>query len=241
MSTAGLIGSNLRESLQSADEELSLAPEQEAYLRAQRTVERELTNEELEEVDRQYCLAYAAAEKFRWGDQDKWQGRENEEMRLTNILHPHAIFRKLQRAGVDARIEAPHFYVWQIDDHTGRPVSVKRERSVGRIWLHDDAIMGRVGVSAFVWDKGQRIRRCVTSLQYPYGPEWSIMRFDEWNVPTNERYRGWRTAMLQMILAGVLTESEVERAFGPVPFNDSSWFYRRTLADERIRRMGIKL
>jgi hypothetical protein len=233
---AGTIYSNLRESTQSYDEELSLTPDQEAYLAAQQRIDREMTEEELEEVDRQYTLAYATAEPQRWEHQDKWQGRENEEMRLTNILHPHAIFRKLQKAGVDARIETPHFYVWAIDDHTGKPVSVRKERSVGRLWLHDDTIKGRVGVSAWVWDKGQRTRRCVTSLQYPYGPEWSIMRFDEWNVPTNERYRGWRTALLHLILAGVLTEREVEQAFGPVPMTEASWFYRRTLYD--LRRRG---
>jgi hypothetical protein len=229
----------MRESTLSYDEELSLSPQQEDYLAAQRRSDRELTEEELEEVDRQYVLAYTSAEPSRWDHQDKWQGRENEEMRLTNILHPHAVFRKLQRAGVDARIETPHFYVWQVDDSTGKPISIKKERSIGRLWLHDDAIKGRVGVSAWVWENGQRIRRCVTSLQYPYGPEWSIMRFNEWNVPTNERYRGWRTAMLHLIVAGVLTEEEVERAFGPVPLNDSSWFYRRALTHERKRSRGL--
>jgi hypothetical protein len=64
------------------------------------------------------------------------------------------------------------------------------------------------------------------------------MRFKEYDVPVDEKYRGWRTAMLHLILAGVLTEDEVNRAFGPVVDNDASWFYCQTLAD--FRRRGSK-
>jgi hypothetical protein len=232
------IRSNLKESTQTVDEELSLTPEQTAYLDTLERSDRQLTDKEIEEIDIQYTLAYAAAAPQRWNKQELWQGSENEEMRLVNIMHPHAVFRKLQDAGVDARIEAPTFWVWGIDDHTGLVTTMRKERSDGRLWLHDDAIRGRVGVSAWVYENGQKIRRCVTSLQDGCGPEWSVMRFKEYDVPVNEKYRGWRTAMLQLILAGVLTEDEVNRAFGPVVDNDASWFYRQSL--EAFRRRGSK-
>jgi hypothetical protein len=186
-------------------------------------------------------INYEAARRRRWTEQKYFMGKEAEAMRLVNFLHPHTIFRKLQQAGVDARIEAPHFYVWVPDDSTGKLIQIKRERSVGRLWLHDEAVQGRVGVSAWVWNPKLRTRerKMVTTLQYPYGPEWSLMYFDENDVPISERYRGWRTAMLQLIEADVLTEDEVNRAFGQVPLGVVSSLYRKKLQFHRKKRYGL--
>jgi hypothetical protein len=182
---------------------------------------------------------YIAAEGRRWKHQRRFMGKENEEMRMSRILHAHEVFRRLRRAGVDARIEAPSFDVWIPDDHTGRLMPFRKERSTGRLWLHDYAIAGRVGVSAWVIENHHRVRKMVTTLQYPYGPEWSLMRFDLFDVPITERYRGWRTAMLALILANVLTEAEVERAFGPVTLSPISLIYREALYNHRQRKAGL--
>ena len=185
-------------------------------------------------------MNYAVAGRQRWREQHHFMGKENEAMRFVNILHPHAIFRRLRRAGVDARIEAPSFYVWVPDDSTGRLISIKRERTIGRLWLHDNAVEGRVGVSAWVTNrKGVRERKMVTTLQYPYGPEWSLLHFDKFDVPVAEKYRGWRTAMLSLILQGVLTEEEVNRAFGPVPLSGVSLLYRKQLQMSRRKKYGL--
>jgi len=45
-------------------------------------------------------------------------------------------------------------------------------------------------------------------------PELSVMRFDEHDVPTNEKRRGWRTCLLQLILKSVLTEKAAIKYFG---------------------------
>jgi hypothetical protein len=233
---------NMKEVTQSYDEELSLSPAQLAYLEAQPASDRQITSEEEDELDKQFALSYIAAEPARWKrEQTLWQGRENEEMRMVNILHPHTIFRKLRRAGVDARIEAPSYWTWDIDHKTGLPTRRKRERSIGRLWLHDEAILGRVGVSAWVRDRttGERKRKMVTTLQYPYSPEWSLIRFDQYDVPIGERYRGWRTAMCALITEDVLTEEEVNRAFGPPLLNDASVLYREYLYNHRKRRYGL--
>jgi hypothetical protein len=201
-----------------------------------------------EAIGSRYEQNYMAAASQRWGvEQQRFMGRDNERRRFVNLMHPHGIFRRLRRAGVDARIEAPHFYIWQIDDETGKLRQFKKERSIGRVWLHDEAVKDRntgscrIGISAWVWDEKlkQRVRRCVTSLEYPYGPEWSLMKFDEFDVPIAERWRGWRTAMLHLIVAGVLTEEEVDRAFGPVPLDSVSLEYRRHLQFNRKRRYGL--
>jgi hypothetical protein len=240
MPQAGEIRSNLKRVTMSYDEEMSLPQEQIDFYNSL-SQDGESPEEMWDAVDEQYELAYAAAAPSRWEGQERWQGRENEEMRLVNILHPHAVFRKLQGAGVDARIEAPSYWVWSIDDQTGQPVQVKRERTIGRIWLNDFVVQGRVGVSAWVWDTQLQMRRrkLITSLQYPCGPEWTLMKFDEWNVPTVERYRGWRTALLALIQNDVITEEEVDRAFGPVVMNDASLLYRKKLQKHRMKRMGL--
>ena len=234
MPEAGHIVGNMRRVDMSYDEELP-TPVVTDPLPYTDSSSQELIEREQEEYEKNY----AAAAPQRWEKQELWQGKDNETMRLVNILHPHSVFRKLQQAGVDARIEAPSYWVHEVDNSSGKIVAVKKERSVGRLWLHDNVVNGRVGISAWVTENGIRVRKCLTSIQYPYGPEWSIMRFNEWNVPTNERYRGYRTAMLALILAGVLTEDEVNRAFGVPPLNNASWFYRRSLADFRKKQKGL--
>ena len=166
-------------------------------------------------------------------------GRENEEARLVNILHPHAVFQKLKDAGVDCSIEPATDWVWDIDAKTGLAMPKQRQRSNARFWLHDNVIMDRVGISAWVWKDGERVAQYITYLQYPQGPEWSVMRFDEYDVPTSEKYRGWRTAMLRLIQEGVLAEEEVDRAFGPVAMGEVSELYREQLQAYRASRGRI--
>lgn len=98
---------------------------------------------------------------------------------------------------------------------------------------------GRIGVSAWVWSeaKGQRVPKCLTSLQWDCGPEWSLMYFDELDVPIRERYRGWRTALLALITNDVITEEEAEKAFGPVTPNAASELYLETLQGYRQRKL----
>ena len=85
--------------------------------------------------------------------------------------------------------------------------------------------------------EGRKIQRTLTSLQEPYGPEWSVMRFNEHGVATKEKFRGWRTAMLVLIAAGVLTEEEVDRAFGP-PMGEAGAWYRSQLQTYRQIKLG---
>jgi len=203
---------------------------------------RRLENDPQAWVDENLELYESNIEKSkeqRMPEQERWEGKENEEQRLVNILHPSAVMRKLRMAGVDARdYESPH----------------------ARLWLNEWSVHGLVGVNAWVapieMDKDgyllelehaqtqyqkdyltanfhaclnhRKVRRTLTSLQEPYGPEWSIMRFNDHRVATREKYRGWRTAMLVLIVAGILSEQEVDRAFGPAIGEAGQW-YRRTL------------
>jgi hypothetical protein len=241
MPQVGEIYSNMKRVTTTYDEELAIPQHLLDEYNSRPVIDRQPTSEEQEGIAREFELNYAFAGRQRWSDQRRFMGKENIAMRLVNFLNPHQVFRKLQQVGVDARIEAPSFDVWMADDETGKPVKVKRERTTGRIWLADNAINGRLAVSGWAVDKdtGLRSRRQVTTLHYGYAPEWSLIHFDEFDVPITESWRGWRTALMQMILADVLTEDEVNRAFGPVPLHSVSLHYRQQLQTHRRRKAGL--
>jgi hypothetical protein len=169
----------------------------------------------------------------RWQGQERWQGKENEAMRLVRIYHPHTFIDLLARAGVAAT----------------RDADVERNPRNSRIWLNDFIAKmeirpgewvstGRVGVNAWLYDpaQGKRVAQHITTLQYPFGPEYSIMNFNKFNVPTQEKYRGWRTALLALIVKGAITEEEAERAFGPA-VSPAAEFYLKSLYEFRNRRL----
>ena len=63
------------------------------------------------------------------------------------------------------------------------------------------------------------------------------MRFNEHGIATKEKYRGWRTALLVLIAAEILTEAEVDRAFGP-PLGEAGAWYRQMLQSYRQIKLG---
>lgn len=231
MPQAGEVVSNLKRVECSYDEELP-TPVVAEPLPYTDTSDEQL----IEEERRLFEANYRARAQYRWQGQERWMGKENEEMRLVNILHPHAVFRKLQQAGVNCSIDPAVDWVWDIDHKTGLTVPAQRTRSSASFWLHDVVIKDRVGISGWVMHNGKRNAQYISYLQYPQGPEWSVMRFDEYDVPTCEKYRGWRTALLRLIQEELVTEDEVDRAFGPVTHNEASELYLEQLTDFRKTR-----
>ena len=76
-------------------------------------------------------------------------------------------------------------------------------------------------------------------VQMGYMPELSIMRFDEHSIPTNERRRGWRTCLLQLVLKGIITEEKAKKMFGPPGQTDAFARYNSTLCEWRNRRFEV--
>lgn len=194
----------------------------------------------IEEEARLYAQNYAARAGNRWKGQDRWMGEENEERRLVNIWHPHEVFRRLKAAGIHCSIEPAVVKDWGIDHKTGLTVPIETVRSEARFWLHENVIRDRVAISGWVWQNGQRVAKYITYLQYPLGPEWSILRFDEFDVPTDEKYRGWRTALLRLMQEEVLTEEEVNKAFGAPAHDVTSELYYEYIAELRETRKGLR-
>jgi hypothetical protein len=52
-------------------------------------------------------------------------------------------------------------------------------------------------------------------VQNGYMPEYTVMGFDAHGVPLAEKYRGWRTVLLQLIIKGITTEEKAHKVFGP--------------------------
>lgn len=69
--------------------------------------------------------------------------------------------------------------------------------------------------------------------QLGFAPELSIMRFDSHGVPLAEKYRGWRTCLLQLILKGIISQKKAEEVFGKPPVTPAFHRYNATLQQFR--------
>jgi hypothetical protein len=76
-------------------------------------------------------------------------------------------------------------------------------------------------------------------VQLGFMPELSVMKFDDHGVPLDEKYRGWRTCLLQLILHGIITQEIAEDVFGKPPVTPAFHRYNATL--QRFRSSGSKL
>lgn len=76
-------------------------------------------------------------------------------------------------------------------------------------------------------------------VQLGYAPELSIMRFDEYGIPTTEKFRGWRTCLLQLILKSAITQAKAEEVFGQPPTTPAFHRYNSTL--QRFRNADCRL
>ena len=217
--------------------------EQRAYLEQMELRPAQWVEESLE----LYEANCSKARAYHLPNQERWD-KEHEQERLVNILHPNQVMRKLRQAGVDARTEEhPNARLW-LNDWT-RAGLVGVNAWVEPQPMDEDGYLLELSYAVNQAQKdlltanflacryGRKIRRTLTSLQEPYGPEWSVMRFDEHGIASREKYRGWRTAMLVLITAGVLTEEEVDRAFG-APVGEPGAWYRQQLKTLRRIRLG---
>ena len=76
-------------------------------------------------------------------------------------------------------------------------------------------------------------------VQLGFMTELSVMKFDDHGVPLDEKYRGWRTCGLQLILHGVISEEKFHEVFGKAPVTPPFHRYNATL--QRFRSSGSRL
>lgn len=75
--------------------------------------------------------------------------------------------------------------------------------------------------------------------QIGFMPELTVMRFDEHGVPVSEKFRGWRTCLLQLILKSVISEKAAEEFFGKPSTTEAFHRYNATL--RKFRDQGSRL
>ena len=75
--------------------------------------------------------------------------------------------------------------------------------------------------------------------QLGFAPELSVMRFDDHGVPLAEKYRGWRTSLMQLILKGVISEKKANEIFGKPSTTPPFHRYNATL--QHFRNSGSRL
>jgi hypothetical protein len=81
--------------------------------------------------------------------------------------------------------------------------------------------------------------RVACCVQAGFMPELSTLRFDEHGVPLDEKFRGWRTPLLQIILHGIISEKKAIEVFGKPSTTPAFDRYNRTL--QAFRNQGGRL
>ncbi len=95
-----------------------------------------------------------------------------------------------------------------------------------KCWYRDHPQAGKI---TLVVQRGELPAEVGCWCQAGFAPELSVMRFDEHGVPTAEKYRGWRTCLLQLILKGIISQKKAEEVFGKAPITPAFHRYNATL------------
>lgn len=154
----------------------------------------------------------------KWDGQGRWMGKENEQMRVVNILDPFEFLRKLEAVIGENRVFLNRFAVYK---RVALLVEPKGQRS-------------HIILPGMEAPRNEDGLVQVGTLQYPCGPEWMVPRFDEYGIVTQAKYLGWRTALLSMIDLRVITEKEAHKSF-PLESTPAADWYKQQLHMMRSR------
>lgn len=181
--------------------------------------EAQTTQEFVEKIQQQHELNARAAEPDKWDGQGRWIGKENEEMRHGLLLTPLEFMHRLTQVIGHTRVELNRYAV---------------NKRVALLVPDPQAVASNL-IMPFTHINGKCI---VATLQYPLGTEWMIMRFNQYGVPTEAKFLGWRTALLSMILSNVITEKEAHKAF-PLTTGPAADWYKQQLQIHRNNKGSI--
>jgi hypothetical protein len=78
--------------------------------------------------------------------------------------------------------------------------------------------------------------RYICYMQIPAMYEWSVLRTDQYGKPDGERFRGWRTVIVQLVEKEILTEMQADKIFGEASHNHIYRRYHRSLFEARNHR-----
>jgi hypothetical protein len=198
---------------------LAQHPQVQDALRRLEQEKREARNSQelMEKAQMLHEMNERASQPNKWDGQGRWVGKENETMRIVNILTPFQFFERLEKVIGEGRVFLNRFAV------------LKRVAL-----LAEDKGQKSMIVMPGMPEKREDGLVQVGTLQYPCGPEWMVPRFDEYGVPKSAKYLGWRTALLSMIDLRVINEKQAHKAF-PLASTPASAWYREQLFAIRNR------
>lgn len=218
------------------------------------------TQEMLEKAHAYHELNERASQSNQWDGQGRWIGKENEEMRHGQILSPFQFMEQLRTVTGTRPIELNNFAVLNRvailvpdPDYKPRPrpnTGTEDSIEILRRFAHkiDATLDIRKQLQELeaaeramqLTNSGQaehlRGKMQAATLQYPLGTEWMIMRFDDYGVPVEPKFLGWRTALLSLITLRVITEKEAHAAF-PVGSGPAAAWYLQQL--QMLRSQGV--
>jgi hypothetical protein len=181
------------------------------------------TQEMVEKAQMLHEMNARAAQKNHWDGQGRWMGKENEEMRIINIMTPQQWLARLEAVIGEKRVFINRFAVL-------KRVAVlvpNTKRNQKLIMVPGDLPLAPSDGPAVPY-------LAVSTLQWPCGPEWMVPKFDEYGVPVRAKYLGWRTALLCLIGKKIITEKEAHLAF-PLGGGPAGDWYRQQLFEMRSR------
>ena len=223
------------------------------------------------------------SESQKWEGQERWQGKENEEMRIGKVMTPQAFHAQLCTViGVDRIILSNHAVKQKPTDKSGRvglyvrnplwkginpsgeykQVKAAEIKSAGLKAFDEARRFRKAGANAMADRKFNFAAECaqaatemmmeiqgeeesnpellrVASLQWPLGTEWMMMHFNEFNVPTEAKYIGWRTALLCLVRTKAITEAEAHKAFPVATESEVAQWYLEQLYMLRNREIRV--
>lgn len=191
---------------------------QEALRRLESEVRDAGTSQEmLEKTQMLHEMTERSTMKNQWDGQGRWIGKENEEMRIVNIMTPMEWLRRLEAVIGERRVFLNRFSV------------------LGRVAvLVPNTAANRLIVIPGIPESPKDEALPVATMQYPCSPEWMVLKFDEYGTPTRPKYLGWRTALLCLICKRIITEKEAHKAF-PLSSGHAGDWYRQQLFEWRNR------
>jgi len=119
--------------------------------------------------------------------------------------------------------------------HSSELITLLRNKCKLRCWYRDHPQARKVTLVVQRW---AQIPEVGCWVQLGFMPEYTIMGFDDHGVPLAERYRGWRTCILQLILKGLIAEELANKVFG-YAHGTVSERYLETLYGFRNRRFAV--
>lgn len=90
--------------------------------------------------------------------------------------------------------------------------------------LNEYGALGMVGLTVEAPSSKGSVRQYVCAVPAGNMPEYSQIRIGKHGEVVNEKYRGWRTVLIRLLEIGAVTESALEKVFGPpTPFGSGPY------------------